>query len=602
MSQHPMTRREFVAQTGLVGAAALLPTVAAAASTIAADGPLVRRSIAAVANDPPSLASFRKGVQAMRDLAFKDPLHPFSWTFQANIHGRPGSQQSYPPFPTELYSLAKDPDADVKYRIFRDDLARKPDPDVFNQCPHGNWWFLPWHRAYLYYFERILRHLSGDPKLTLPYWNYTKEDQRELPGVFRQPTADGQPNPLFLPSVVTYLAEGGQERSFPGRSRPLNAFPDPETQLTARITHLRALEMVPFYTLSDVVGDSFGGAVSSGLIAASASGTLEQLPHNRIHTAVGGDVSTQGEIQITGLMGDVPTAARDPIFWLHHCNIDRLWEVWLSKGSGRRNPGNPEIPEEKRWLDLTFKLYDVGPDGRPRLVERPVKDFLSVTGLGYKYDDTTPPAPPETAPVVIAVHAAAPGPDGQQYRPLAVSRTGQPGSDQPKAAHAPSTGGIKLSTASSTPVPVVPVDDVAPERIRAAAMAAPGAPAARLVLSIEDIQFDKTPGVYYEVYLNLPKDEAPTPESPHYVADFGFFGLKHGHGDQHGQPKPIELRFDVGPALRRLIEGKKLDPAKLEVTFVPRTGTEPARGKQGRPGAAPGQVVATVKQVRILTR
>jgi tyrosinase len=42
-------------------------------------------------------------------------------------------------------------------------------------CPHGNWWFLPWHRGYLGWFEQICRELSGDPRFTLPYWDWTAE-------------------------------------------------------------------------------------------------------------------------------------------------------------------------------------------------------------------------------------------------------------------------------------------------------------------------------------------------------------------------------------------------------------------------------------------
>jgi hypothetical protein len=50
-------------------------------------------------------------------------------------------------------------------------------------CPHGNWWFLPWHRGYVGSVERICREVSGDPDFAFPYWDWT-----ELPRV---------PNPLF---------------------------------------------------------------------------------------------------------------------------------------------------------------------------------------------------------------------------------------------------------------------------------------------------------------------------------------------------------------------------------------------------------------------
>ena len=48
------------------------------------------------------------------------------------------------------------------------------------------------------------------------------------------------------------------------------------------------------------------------------SGNVYGTPHGDVHVGVG------------GWMGSVPTAAQDPIFWLHHCNIDRLWNRWLA--------------------------------------------------------------------------------------------------------------------------------------------------------------------------------------------------------------------------------------------------------------------------------
>src|SRR5439155_4225382 len=53
----------------------------------------------------------------------------------------------------------------------------------------------------------------------------------------------------------------------------------------------------------------------------NTTGALEQTQHNAIHNRVG---ATPG-----WWMADPDLAALDPIFWLHHSNIDRLWEVWL---------------------------------------------------------------------------------------------------------------------------------------------------------------------------------------------------------------------------------------------------------------------------------
>jgi hypothetical protein len=48
------------------------------------------------------------------------------------------------------------------------------------------------------------------------------------------------------------------------------------------------------------------------------------------------------------------TAAQDPIFWLHHANIDRLWERWLQLGGGRANPVN-----FSPWIRKGLALYSL---------------------------------------------------------------------------------------------------------------------------------------------------------------------------------------------------------------------------------------------------
>ena len=59
-----------------------------------------------------------------------------------------------------------------------------------NKCPHQNWWFLPWHRAYLANFESICRKLTGNNDFALPYWNWTTSPS--IPAPFW-----GNGNPLF---------------------------------------------------------------------------------------------------------------------------------------------------------------------------------------------------------------------------------------------------------------------------------------------------------------------------------------------------------------------------------------------------------------------
>src|SRR5262249_22304501 len=133
--------------------------------------------------------------------------------------------------------------ADPAQQLFRDDPGFTPDPNVFNQCPHGNWLFLPWHRAYLHYFERILRWAAHDPALTPPYRNYSAPRQPELPPAFRAAKADGQPNPLYLPESATFTDGAGRPQVFLMRDAPLLRG---QTQLTASATSLDALAVAPF--------------------------------------------------------------------------------------------------------------------------------------------------------------------------------------------------------------------------------------------------------------------------------------------------------------------------------------------------------------------
>ena len=85
-------------------------------------------------------------------------------------------------------------------------------------------------------------------------------------------------------------------------------------------------------------------------------------------------------------MGDVPSTASDPNFWLHHCNIDRLWEVWFAPGDGLRNPADSNVEEERRWLrDTSFTFYDVDEDGEPCLVTFTSEQPLETERLGYIY-------------------------------------------------------------------------------------------------------------------------------------------------------------------------------------------------------------------------
>ncbi|KAK4385206.1 (+)-larreatricin hydroxylase, chloroplastic [Sesamum angolense] len=75
-------------------------------------------------------------------------------------------------------------------------------------------------------------------------------------------------------------------------------------------------------------------------------------------------------------MGTFYAAARDPIFYAHHANIDRLWIIWVDKLGGK-------VFSDPDWLDSSFMFYNE--EAKPVIVK--VKDCLDPTTLGYVYED-----------------------------------------------------------------------------------------------------------------------------------------------------------------------------------------------------------------------
>ena len=202
-------------------------------------------------------------------------------------------------------------------------------------CQHNTIHFLSWHRMYVYFFERILRQAAGDPSFTVPFWNYTVETQRILPAPFRDPS-----NALYV-AERSWVVRSGQQ---------------PAPDQNYRFDYSAAFAATNFTHIGN--GTSFAGREG-------ARGLLENSPHNLVHTWIG------------GFMGTLDQAALDPVFWMHHANLDRLWEEWLKQGGGRANPAGGV------FLDTNFTFYDVGGNA---VVMRGSQILDTVGDLDYRYE------------------------------------------------------------------------------------------------------------------------------------------------------------------------------------------------------------------------
>ena len=465
----------------------------------------VRRNVYALNPEGPEISALKTGVEAMKNTPEDDPR---SWAYQAAIHG----SQRRPP----------------------DEQAAR----IWNMCQHASFFFLSWHRMYIYFFERILRAASGDPGLTLPYWNYSDPAQRALPEPFREPAA--RSNPLYVMERNAGINEGA-------------------------LLPPAAVAFEPTFNIANFLPrDAFrlsfgGGRIPSPEHFSNFTGALENQPHNIVHVLVGG----------SGWMSNPDTAAQDPIFWLHHANIDRLWERWLDRGGDRANPVDDRV-----WIDTQFPFLDedgdeVGMSGR-EIVE-------TAAQLDYVYDDE--PAGPV---MIAAAQAVVSEVSGGEAEPRLVGSAGtERGEEMIELGAEPTTVAVELEGLTGGELAAVTEASAAGERI---------------VLGIDGVQYDEPPGITYEVYLNLPEEMEPDYTSNYYVGNVGFFGMEaHGHGEGHeggGHGHPARLSFDVTDNVRALSTRGEWDANQAVVSFFAR-GLVPAPGAETSVAEAQAMTAAT---------
>jgi hypothetical protein len=195
---------------------------------------------------------------------------------------------------------------------------------------HGNGLFLPWHRLQLAHLERIVARLTGHESFAMPYWDW--QEHRFLPA-----WVTDRDSPLY----ERERARGVDELDFAAARWA-------ESPYTARLA-------------SDDF-ETFCGKLPEG------QGMVEGYGHNHIHALIG------------GAMRHPRTSARDPMFWLHHSNVDRVWATWHGLRGKNLYPAD--------WKALTVAGF-VDAAGEP-VGDLPVSGALETRALGYEYDRLYP--------------------------------------------------------------------------------------------------------------------------------------------------------------------------------------------------------------------
>jgi hypothetical protein len=270
--------------------------------------------------------------------------------------------------------------------------------------------------------------------------------------------------------------------------------------------------------------------------------------HGRIHVLVG---TAQN-------MGKVPYAGNDPLFWVHHANIDRMWASWNANGGV-----NPTTPA---WTRRTF----VFADAQGQRVSGMLRDYFDTGLLGYGYDALIPP--PSPPPEGTGLQAQAPlrtQAAGTLERIAQVRGAARLGAAPTRVLLSPE--------ASARPTAVLGLDPAQPHR--------------RTYLVLKGLHTWSQPEVLYHLYLTPVRGGGLDQAS--YVGNINFFDAEfHDHGNQDAMDTALGenfYSFDVTALLQRIArDGDAQARDALQVTFVP--------GGAPQPGGKP--IVGSIELVR----
>ena len=490
--------------------------------------PIVRRSVYAKGGTfaDPTLLWYARGVKAMQQRPLADPT---SWRFYGGIHD----------FDQSLWT---------SFGFWK---AGEPKPSAANrstywqQCQHGTWYFLPWHRGYLLALEAILRKAitdaGGPTDWALPYWNYFDATEADLPPAFASAGwPDGQnDNPLFVRR--RYGPDG-----------------DGTVTVPAEDVNLLAMDDDHFVGSGTAVDPGFGGADHGFQNRGRDHGGVERMPHDQVHGSVGGLLG--GDPRRPGLMSTPQTAALDPIFYLHHANIDRLWEAWRGQAAVHTDP------TDSGWLtgpvNGTFAMPL--PNGSTWTYTPKAVRLLPV--LRYSYDDlvsgTMPPA----------FHT-----QRRERLGLTPATTGRETVVADSVELLGANGGPLLiaGTQARTSVTLDPqvrakvTESLTPAAADTAAGSAPDGAPDRVFLRLENIR-GPGDGVTLRVYLGLPEGADPADHPESRAGTVGLFGVA-AASDPDGEHAGDGLNAVL--EITGIIDALHLDatvPESLDVTVVPR--------------------------------
>ncbi|XP_024030445.1 polyphenol oxidase, chloroplastic [Morus notabilis] len=426
------------------------------------------------------IAKYNKATEIMRNLP---PSDPRNFMQQANIHA--------------LYCDGPDGDKDGlgKYIQF---------------LVHNSWLFFPFHRWYVYFYEKILGNLIGDPNFALPFWNWDHPDGMQIPDMYTDESSalyDLNRSTAHQPPTTVDLDYHNGKAPKPR-----------EEQVDDNLYGVMYKNMVSGAKLPLLF---FGSPYREG--STTTPGSIEKHPHNCVHIWTGHEITPQTPLGED--MGAFYSAGRDPIFFAHHANVDRMWNIWKTlDGPKRKDITKPD------FLDFSFVFYDE----HAQLVRVKIRDCLNTEVLGYVYEKVELPWLKER---------------GMPHTRLAVPRN-------PNVRKVELTD-FPITLKGSAVTIVVP-------RPAKKARSKEEKEEEEEVLVVEDISFDGILRVKFDVYVN--DEYAPGPANAEFAGCFANVPHKHKHGGDHHHIHKVSLNLGITDLLDEI--GADNDDSVF-VTFVP---------------------------------
>lgn len=210
----------------------------------------------------------------------------------------------------------------------------------FMDFGHRGQGFSTWHRLYLLAWERALQDLSGDENYTIPFWDWTVSAKCEICSdkLLGNVSSNGDVVGKYFAEWTTICYPGGTNvtddtklcdpsvstgklKRSPGQNKQFNGFHPAVFPTKKEVEFVLGFETFDLPPFSRESSCSFRNLLegyantTSGYRLAPGFSTV----HNIVHIAIG------------GAMGTVEASSNDPIFLLHHCFVDRIFEKWLRK-------------------------------------------------------------------------------------------------------------------------------------------------------------------------------------------------------------------------------------------------------------------------------